>query len=166
LTVVLYPGSFAPVHLGHVELVEIPTEHEKYDNIVAFWVPAEPVKAKDSLALDYRLLFAKRPPGHSPGGRVVATRTTPGPDGTRRFILDFAGGRLTELKSSDLVEAVVDASKGSIGKPVVQKNLVTGGWRAFFDVAPGDAKSVDLRAFLRLGGDALTETWTYQWSPA
>ena len=151
---------------GRVELIEIPTEQEKYDNIVAMWVPAKPVKAKDTLAFDYRLLFAKRMPGHSPAGRVVATRTTPGPGGSRRFILDFHGGRLTELKPTDPVEVVVDISKGNLGTVVVQRNAVTGGWRAFFDVAPGDAKIVDLRAFMRVGKDALSETWAYQWTLA
>lgn len=151
---------------GRVELVEIPSESEKYDNIVAFWVSGNPVKAKDSLSLEYRLLFAKRLPAQSPGGRVTATRTTPGPGGTRRFILDFGGGRLADLKSGDPVELVVDVSKGSISTPVVQKNPVSGGWRAFFDLSPGDAKLIEFRAFLRMGRDALSETWSYQWSPA
>ena len=148
---------------GRVELVEIPSEQEKYDNVVAFWVPAKSPKAKETFAYECQLSFAKRLAGHSPGGRVSATRTTPGPGGARRFILDFTGGRLPDLKANDPVEIVVDASKGNIGLVVVQRNVVTGGWRAFFDLAPGDAKSIDLRAFLRLGKDALSETWTYQW---
>ena len=33
----------------------------------------------------------------------------------------------------------------------------------YFDVTPGDAKTIDMRAFLRSGKDALTETWANQW---
>lgn len=158
-------GDWGP---GRVELIEIPTELEKYDNIVAFWVPADPAKAKDSLDLEYRMLFAKRLANHPPSGRVTATRTSPPPNGEpgRRFLLDFAGTRLADLKAGEPVELVVSAARGQIRTHTVQKNIVTGGWRAFFDFVPEDARPTDLRAFLRLGSDdVLSETWSYQWPP-
>jgi glucans biosynthesis protein len=36
-----------------------------------------------------------------------------------------------------------------------------------FDLRPTDesVEPIDLRAYLRLGGQALTETWLYQWTP-
>jgi glucans biosynthesis protein len=34
-----------------------------------------------------------------------------------------------------------------------------------FDVKPVDDRPVDLRLFFRNDGRALTETWTYQWTP-
>ncbi|MEQ1611898.1 MAG: glucan biosynthesis protein D, partial [Hyphomicrobiaceae bacterium] len=40
---------------GSVQLIEIPTDDEIHDNIVAAWVPAEPVKAGRSLDLAYKL---------------------------------------------------------------------------------------------------------------
>ena len=62
------------------------------------------------------------------------------------------------------MELVVSASRGQILTHTVQKNMVTGGWRAFFDFVPEDARPTDLRAFLRLGtDDVLSETWSYQW---
>lgn len=156
-------GDWGP---GRVELIEIPTELEKYDNIVAFWVPAEPARAGAALNLEYRMLFARRLANHPPSGRVAATRTSPSPGGIsgRRFILDFTGGRLTDLKANEAVELVVSAGRGQILTHTVQKNMVTGGWRAFFDFIPEDARPTDLRAFLRLGSDdVLSETWSYQW---
>ena len=41
------------------------------------------------------------------------------------------------------------------------------GWRAMFDVVP-DANSTEpiaLRLFLRAGGQPMTETWLYEWTP-
>ncbi|HEX7407542.1 MAG TPA: glucan biosynthesis protein, partial [Candidatus Binatia bacterium] len=43
----------------------------------------------------------------------------------------------------------------------VVKNPVTSGWRLTFQVRPKVKTSVELRAFLDKGGEALTETWSY-----
>ena len=87
-----------------------------------------------------------------------------GPEGSRRFVLDFAGGKLNEIPSSKTVQPDITASRGRIGQIVVQKNQVTGGWRAFFDLFPGKEELIELRGVLQLGGEILTETWTYQWT--
>jgi len=43
----------------------------------------------------------------------------------------------------------------------------TGGYRAMFDLRPEDDSPapVELRLYLRVDGQPLTETWMYQWSP-
>jgi glucans biosynthesis protein len=44
-------------------------------------------------------------------------------------------------------------------------NDVPGHWRAVFDLdAPGN-DPVELRCFLKLGNDTLSETWSYQYNP-
>ncbi|HYZ25554.1 MAG TPA: glucan biosynthesis protein, partial [Geminicoccaceae bacterium] len=43
---------------GAVQLVEIPTDDEIHDNVVAMWVPAEPVRAGQALELRYRMHWA------------------------------------------------------------------------------------------------------------
>src|ERR1700761_1884 len=40
---------------GEVQLIELPTEDEVHDNIVAMWVPRQAMKAGTSLTLKYRL---------------------------------------------------------------------------------------------------------------
>ena len=47
---------------GAVRLVEIPTSDETFDNIVAFWQPAEPPQAGDELQFSYRLYWGLRAP--------------------------------------------------------------------------------------------------------
>ena len=43
----------------------------------------------------------------------------------------------------------------------VIRNPVTGGWRLVLQVKPPDDDPVELRAFLRHGANAVTETWSY-----
>ena len=44
------------------------------------------------------------------------------------------------------------------------KNAYTQGWRVSFEFLPKDNEPADLRCFLKLGDDVLTETWNYQWT--
>ena len=40
------------------------------------------------------------------------------------------------------------------------------GWRAMFDVVPDErTEPIALRLFLRVNGQALSETWVYEWAP-
>lgn len=51
---------------GQVELVELPTDNEWTDNIVAFWSPRVAVGAGYKLELNYRLHFTRDDPQHDP----------------------------------------------------------------------------------------------------
>jgi len=59
---------------GAVQLIEIPTDDEIHDNIVAMWVPHAPALAGNSYRLRYRLHWRKDEPFPSPLARCVATR--------------------------------------------------------------------------------------------
>ena len=61
---------------GRVELVELPTQDETNDNIVASWVPNEPVEAGKSIPLAYTITASLMPSRLSPGGRVLKTYQT------------------------------------------------------------------------------------------
>ncbi len=63
---------------GNIELVEIPANGEVDDNIVAFWVPAEPVKAGSKRTFEYTLSFGNDPQLDSLLGRVVSIGIGPG----------------------------------------------------------------------------------------
>ncbi|MBC7140292.1 MAG: glucan biosynthesis protein [Defluviimonas sp.] len=61
---------------GAVVLVEIPTDSEFNDNIVAFWRPRAPIGPTDvGHQIAYRLLWSASAPDSGPLGRVIATRT-------------------------------------------------------------------------------------------
>jgi glucans biosynthesis protein len=153
---------------GSVQLVELPTRSETEDNIVAFWTPARPVVRGEEVTLHYRLHWSDQEPIPPGVARVVATRTGAGgrpgqlqlpPPGVRKYVVDFEGGRLAALNRRSGVTPVVTAGGGRPIEAVAYPVVGTHRWRLMFDVALPEGKEMDLRAFLRLGGDALTETW-------
>lgn len=151
---------------GMVELIEIPTNDEYHDNIVAFWVPAEPVTAGSRRSFEYRLTFGDKPEADQREGRAVATRIGAGTDPAsyaRKFVVDFTGAHLRKLLETSEIVADISTSTGVAGNAVVQRNPYIHGYRVYFDFAPGDAALAELRCNLRLGTEDLTETWSYQW---
>ncbi len=156
-------GEWGP---GAVQLVEIPTDEEIHDNIVAAWVPQTPVKPGEELKLSYRLHWGSKPPFANGASRVLSTRTAKGAnERQRRFVLDFSPS--ADFGKDDKVELVVSSSTGEVLHPVAQKNDVTGGWRASFvlETKPDTGTPVELRAFLRSESTTLSETWSYLWTP-
>jgi glucans biosynthesis protein len=152
---------------GGVELVEIPTDEEIHDNIVAYWVPSAPVEASKPLKFSYLLSSHSDSPQWPPGGKAIATRTTAAGAGSRedarRVLIDFAGGDLDGLDRSQPVRPYVSANGGRVDTVTVERLADTGAWRVTFRVTPSKAKQpVDLRCYLTLYGEALTETWMDQ----
>ena len=81
---------------GVVELVEIPTDREINDNIVAFWRPHDPLKAKGEYILNYRLHWGWSVPAGDDAGR-----------GGRRRDAAWRGIRRTASSSSTSSAAVL-----------------------------------------------------------
>jgi glucans biosynthesis protein len=154
---------------GSVQLVQIPTDSETNDNIVAFWTPAAPVRAGAAMSLRYRLYWTDEEPTEIGVAKVAATRVgrggrpgQPPPPGVRKFVVDFAGGRLAELGQGSGVQAAVDSSGAAPINATAYRVVGTERWRLMFDVAVAPGNPLNLRAFLRLGREALSETWNFQ----
>lgn len=159
---------------GAVQLIEIPTDDEIHDNIVASWIPEQPVKPGDQFALKYRLHWLADEPYPTPLARIVATRLgnggqpgQPRPKGVRKFLVEFKGQPLESLPSGVKPEAVLTASRGTFSYVFTEAvpNDVPGHWRAQFDLTTEGTDPVELRLFLRLDGKPLSETWLYQYHP-
>jgi glucans biosynthesis protein len=173
------PGIWVePTHAwgeGSVQLVEIPTKDETNDNIVAYWVPKKPVRAGDELAFNYKLYWQNDEPNPPVNiGRVMSTHTGDGgvpgvphtiSENKRKFVVDFAGGPLATMEQRFDIKPVVSHSRGRIDNAYVIKVVGTDGWRALFDLTTEGDGPVDLRCYLRLGDETLSETWIYQWLP-
>ncbi|MDS4025371.1 MAG: glucan biosynthesis protein G [Candidatus Contendobacter sp.] len=156
---------------GSVQLIEIPSTAERYDNVAAFWTPEKPVEAGQRLEYNYRLSFFLDLPNLPLGGRTLASRVGAGDPGDprperRRFVIDFGGDNLARLTDDAPVKGVVSSSTGQIQNVVVHKNPQTQGWRLSFELLPQGDTAAELRGFLKLGNDVLTETWSYQWTAA
>jgi len=150
---------------GRVELVEIPSNTELVDNMVAYWVPDEEVKPGKRFDFSYNVSFYMDDASHSPGGRVLATRQDGGAKGdTNRFVLDFGGKELNALPDDKAPEAEISLAPAAAGELLdhyVVRNPDTGGWRLSFQLKRKTDAPIELRAFLRKGKAAMTETWSY-----
>jgi periplasmic glucans biosynthesis protein len=159
---------------GSVQLVEIPTDDEIHDNIVAMWVPARPARAGQAHEFRYRMHWVADEPYPPALARCVATRLGNGgqagterPKGRRKFMVEFKGEPLAKLPSGVLPEAVLSASRGSFANVRTEPvpNDVPGHWRAEFDLAVTGSEPVEIRAYLRQGETVLSETWLFQYHP-
>jgi glucans biosynthesis protein len=159
---------------GAVHLVEIPTNDEINDNIIAYWCPAKPIQAKDRIDLRYRMHWVADEPYPPPLARCVATRLgrgggrgRPHPPGVRKFVVEFLGGPLTGLADDARPEPVLWASRGTFVYSNTEKvpDGIPGLWRAEFDLAVDGHDPVEVRLFMRSADQVLTETWLYQYNP-
>jgi glucans biosynthesis protein len=149
---------------GTVQLVEIPTNDEIHDNIVAFWRPEQPMRPGEEYNFVYRLHWMPVMQGDPNLAQFVETRSGAAPGNARLFVLDATGGRQGEVPEGTLPTLDLSASAGEIRNPVVQRNPQTGGWRVHFQLVPGSARLVELRAALKLGERPISETWLYRWT--
>jgi glucans biosynthesis protein len=159
---------------GAVQLAEIPTLDETFDNIVAFWNPAKPVEPGEELLYSYNMYWGSNLPTKAELAKVVDTFT--GLGGvigkkreyySKRFVIDFAGGRLSMLAEDAEVEAVISSSDGRVEITSARPQNAIEGYRIMFDLVPPEnsTQPIDLRAHLVVNGQPLTETWVYQWTP-
>lgn len=158
---------------GAVQLVEIPTDHEIHDNIVAMWVPREPPPAGGEGSWRYRLFWLAEDP-YAPRGlaTVAATRIGRGHEPGRpraldifRIVVEFEGRALDALPPGTLPEPVVSASRGELLRVTVEPVPGTRRLRILFDLRAPGRDPVELRAWLRLAERALSETWLWQLRP-
>ncbi len=159
---------------GSVQLVEIPTVDETFDNIVAFWNPAKPVQAGQELLYSYTMYWGGIPPAQPAKAMVVDTFT--GLGGvigqkreyySKRFAIDFSGGNLAMLGADTKVKPVISASAGKVEITSARPQHAINGYRAMFDLVPPKDRQepINIRVHLEANGYPLTETWLYQWAP-
>ena len=160
---------------GSIQLVEIPTDDEIHDNIVAMWVPAEPARAGQALEFRYRMHWVADEPYPTALARCVATRLGNGgqagtarPKGVRKFMVEFLGEPLSRLSAGEIPKPILWASRGEFLNVLTEAvpNDVPGHWRTQFDLAVTGADPVEMRCYLRIGDQILTETWLYQYHPS
>lgn len=159
---------------GRVELVEIPTDTEVNDNIVAYWVPEQPLKAGETRRFTYRLRSFDQHLPEQGGGRVLRTligwgavpgQSNPPPHSKRQFVVDFRGGELENLSADVPLEAAMQKSSGTITDLMVTRLPDQKTWRVSFKLEPEGNNLVDMRLAIKLRDQRLTEVWSYVWYP-
>lgn len=159
---------------GTVDLVEIPTADETFDNIVAYWNPQSVMVPGQEYLFAYRLYWgADAPIDQVPLATVRATRTgLGGVVGQKRehfswrFAVDFSGGMLDMLSDDASIEPEITVSRGNVEITSARPLKSINGYRAMFDLVPDDSSDpINLTLVLKLDGEVLTEIWVYQYSP-
>lgn len=158
---------------GTVHLLEIPSDLEVNDNIVAYWIPQGEMTAGTELEVAYRLRWGMTPPGDGSSQHAQIQRTRVGKGGVsgvdtptdrRKFVIDFAGGVLRELPGDADVQANVSITKGKIAETVLSRlDDAQGTWRLVVEARVEAGETAELKASLEGYGGVLSETWLYQW---
>jgi periplasmic glucans biosynthesis protein len=155
---------------GSVILVEIPTDSEAHDNIVAFWRPAEALPAGEAYDIAYRLHWGDQTPVDYPLAKVRRTMIGLAGAGMARgaivnrvVVIEFDAKVLREAGEWEIVPHVhVGAEK--LEAPVLQYNAETDAYRVSFEVGPVSRNPVDLRCSLSRVGRTVSEVWTFRWA--
>ncbi|MBC2606782.1 glucan biosynthesis protein G [Pelagicoccus albus] len=148
---------------GFVKLVELPTNTEFEDNVVAFWEPAILPEKGGSMEFEYDLHWSPEPaPEAYPSATVVSTRTGTDPSypGSEVFVIEFSGSETTE--SPELLTAVEGAAR-MIDEQVVW-NPYSQTWRVVLRLEPVEAGVTELRSQLLFPSGENSEVWAYQWT--
>lgn len=159
---------------GSVELVELPTKTEYFDNIVAYWRPKEPLQANAFYTYRYRLTWCAEPPIRRNFATVTQTLVGASTQhkGMRQFYVDFADTEqlnlcddMNEFCSDKNRNLELSASVGSIVNAALRRNRIAGGHRVSFEFEPAAGTSeADLRCVLISEGRPVSEVWLYRWT--
>jgi glucans biosynthesis protein len=149
---------------GSVLLVEIPSEEEIHDNVVAFWQPVWPYAGGQSYDFAYRISW----PADVLAPRLASVRDTfSGPTneaerktGAVHYVVDFAGPALLD---PELPDAALQTTAGSVTTPVVERNPDRG-VRVDFLLNPGQAELAELRLELKRHAKTISEVWLARWT--
>ena len=149
---------------GVVQLIEIPTESEVNDNILAYWRPKAPMPAGAEIAFAYRQFWCWTPPERPPLATVTATRVGKGSGGRRRrFFVDFTGDMLATPIPN--LRPALTTSPGAAQNVKVWPYPERKALRVAFELDPGTDNVCEMRLVLEGDGKPLSETWLYRWTP-
>jgi glucans biosynthesis protein len=149
---------------GQVRLVELPTNNRDMDNIAVFWVPEHEPAPKTPLHFAYTLRFFLNNHGLIPLPHPVGTYL--GDDakvpGARTVVIDFAGGALTKLPGTAPVQLHLDAGNGAkILSQKLEWEKDDHFWRVIAVIQPQPDSPSNVRCFLTLNNQVMSNTWTY-----
>ena len=170
----LRPSAWVEPHAewpaGAVELIEIPTDNEFNDNVVAYWRPDAPLAAGVRHDVGYDVVWCDVPDGGVGLLRATSTRSGAWGDG-RQVVIDFDPPGTSGAPTGDAppppdphaLDAEVSTGTGTVDRITLQRHPGTGGLRLSFLFTPRD-DAAELRARIVQAGRPVSETWLYRWT--
>lgn len=151
---------------GAVTLIEIPSDAEVNENVIAYWRPQAVIPAGAELTLRYRQSWCWQPPDPPPVAIVAGTRGGRGAAAGRRlFHVDYAGEVLFPGPDGEplALRVVVGASQGRITRQALYFYPERRTVRVAFELDPAGERASELRLVLMSGDTQVSETWLYRW---
>jgi glucans biosynthesis protein len=158
---------------GRIELIELATKDETFDNIIVAFVPNKTIEPGKPFTFAYRMRSLADGGDLHRLGRTVNTFTAPAfalgsaeaqRANTRRFLVDFADGDMAYyLNQPNAVEIVASATDGKVLRTFLVPNPAIKGFRAMIDVELDPQKHTYVTCHLKSGPRVLTETWSWSW---
>lgn len=149
---------------GAVDLIEVPSRSEIFNNIIVFWRPRYQLEAGRHYKFSYRLHWSDDIPLRGNKAGIIQTLIDSGSQsGNVTFIIDFDSIRSCRNCNVNAYEAGLRTGDGEILSHSVQSNPATDGQRVMFEFKPGEQRETDLICQLKNNGQVVSETWIYRW---
>ena len=138
---------------GGIQLIEVPSQSDANDNILCFWRPKEPLKARSETAFAYRQFWCWEPPERPDLARAMRSRA--GGSGKRwRFFVEFEGDVLGDPERSNGVAPALSTSAGTVTLTRVFADRAAKACRVLFEIDPGSCRLVRTAAGAAGAGQA------------
>jgi len=149
---------------GAVQLVEIPSDSEANDNIIAFWKPKQPLPPGSESFFAYRQFWCWNPPEQPPLAIAVQSRSGRGSSPKRRrFIVEFFGEILSQPRTAAM-KPNLTLSQGSISLLRTFTSADKKSCRVLFELDLPSQDYAEMRLVLEAAGAPISETWLYRWT--
>jgi glucans biosynthesis protein len=151
---------------GGVQLIEIPSESEINDNIIAFWKPRQALAVGSETAFAYRQFWCWNPPVRP--SLAMATQSLSGKGSSpkrHRFVVQFEGEALRQPANADDIRPNLTASPGTVSsvRTFISADRMT--YRVSFELDAGGDSFSELRLVVEAASKPISETWIYRWTP-
>ncbi len=150
---------------GSVELVEIPSDNETAQNIVAFWRSKTPLVKGQQADFAYRQFWCWTPPSRPAGAETVNSRGGRAPAARqRRFLVEFRGDGLGDPARVAALTPNLSVTPGKVVAQRVYPAAERKSCTVQFDIDPAGETACEIRLTLDIQGAPQTETWLYRWT--
>jgi periplasmic glucans biosynthesis protein len=161
----LWVEPLKPFGQGVITLLEIPTDTDVHDNIMAYWRPKEPVKAGTSKDFSYKLHWCWSPPRAPSHAKVSQVRTGRSSGRRRKTMVEFAAPATWATEAPAGLRASLSSHPVPVSEPTITYIEAERRVRVTFDFDPASETAVELRLVLMAESGVVSETWLYRWTP-
>ncbi|MBV8474805.1 MAG: glucan biosynthesis protein [Hyphomicrobiales bacterium] len=148
---------------GEVVLLEIPSDSENNDNMIAQWRPKAGLAEGATVSFAYRQFWCWSPPT-KPDFAIVAGSREGKLGKRRRFVVEFVADQFADPQKTVGITAAIEAAQGQIVSNRLFAYKDRRSVRVVFDLDPGSETYSELRVVLKSGGQSVSETWLYRWT--